>query len=45
MKPGGMLHAGAVDPEQGTLVVVGSSVLNRGEVPSIWFRSSDGPSG
>lgn len=45
MKSGGMLHAGAIGQEDGTLVVVGSSVLNRGEVPSIWFRGIDSLSG
>jgi hypothetical protein len=45
VRAGGMLHAGAVSPDGGTLVVVGSSVLARGDVPTVWVGSGDIPQG
>jgi hypothetical protein len=38
VKEGGLLHAGAVGPAGETMVVVGSSILNRGSVPTVWVR-------
>ena len=38
MKEGGQLHAGAVGSDGTTMVVVGSTILNRGEVPTAWVR-------
>ncbi len=38
MKEGGSLHAGAVASDGTTMVVVGSTILNRGEVPTVWVR-------
>lgn len=41
MKDSGLVHAGAVASDGSTMVVVGSSILNRGEVPSAWVRVAD----
>lgn len=38
VKEGGLLHAGAVGPTGETMVAVGSSILNRGSVPTVWVR-------
>jgi hypothetical protein len=38
VKEGGLLHAGAVGPTGETMVVVGTTVLNRGSVPTVWVR-------
>ena len=42
MKEGGQLHAGAVGSDGTTMVVVGSTILNRGEVPTAWVRDGRG---
>ena len=39
VKDGGLLHAGAASLDGSTLVVVGSTSLNRGDVATAWFRS------
>jgi hypothetical protein len=36
MKEGGVVHAAAVGVDGTTMVVVGSTILNRGEVPTVW---------
>lgn len=41
-KEGGLLHAAAISEDGLTLVAVGSTVLNRGEVPTVWVRSVPG---
>ncbi len=38
VKEGGLLHAGAVGPTGETMVVVGTTILNRGSVPTVWVR-------
>ena len=38
-KSEGMLHAAALSEDGATLVAVGSTMLNRGEVPTVWVRS------
>jgi hypothetical protein len=42
LKEGGALHAGAVASDGMTMVVVGSTILNRGEVPTAWVRDASG---
>jgi hypothetical protein len=40
MKEGGLVHAAAVGSDGTTMVVVGSTILNRGEVPTVWVRET-----
>ncbi len=40
MKEGGLAHAGAIGSDGTTMVVVGSTILNRGEVPTVWVRDA-----
>ena len=44
LKEGGQLHAGAIASDGTTMVVVGSTILNRGEVPTAWVRDGSGAS-
>jgi hypothetical protein len=40
LKEGGTLHAGAIAADGSTMVIVGSTILNRGEVPTAWVRDA-----